>query len=141
MQGSHAYAQERNWPLPAIALNLEIMGQNGDYIYWEEEGSSLKLIPTSTKINQQISQSIQEITGKPAQPAGPVNSDGYSFLRAGIPATTIGTYDQVLNVRGFHGPDDHLGRVVMTRLPQAVDILSDFLNKQDKKGLVSGEYQ
>jgi Zn-dependent M28 family amino/carboxypeptidase len=134
MQGSRAYTQSRDWPLQTIVINLEVMAQNGKYVYWEQDGTSLKLTPTSEKINKNISKSVQAVTGNPAEPAGPVNSDGYSFLRVGIPATTIGTYDTKFIDRGFHGPDDNLARVVMTRLPEAVDILSDFLHNHDQDG-------
>ncbi|HEX7973619.1 MAG TPA: M28 family peptidase, partial [Anaerolineales bacterium] len=47
MQGSRAYARKRTWPMPAVAINLEVMAQNGEYVYWEQDGSSLKLMPCS----------------------------------------------------------------------------------------------
>jgi hypothetical protein len=64
-----------------------------------------------------------------------VNSDGYSFIRVGIPATTIGTYDRVMVDRGFHQASDNLNRVVMDRLPQAVEILEHFLKACDAQGI------
>ncbi|MBN1146666.1 MAG: M28 family peptidase [Anaerolineales bacterium] len=131
MQGSRAYASQRAWALPAIALNLEVMAQDGDYVYWEQDGSSLKLAPTSPEVNHRIAQSVAEVVGLPAHPAGPVNSDGYSFLRMGIPTTTLGTYDTEWGERGFHGPADNLERVVMARLPEAVEILAHFVRKYD----------
>jgi hypothetical protein len=131
MQGSRAYTQARRWKLPTLALNLEIMAQDGDYVFWEKDGSSLRLIPTSDKVNQAISNSVKRITGAPAVPAGPVNSDGYSFLRAEIPTTVLGTYDKRLRDRGFHQPTDNINRVVMERLPEGVEILLDFIQKFD----------
>ena len=94
MQGSRAYANGRNWPLPALALNLEVMAQDGDYVFWEWEGTSMVLAPTNDQINRTISEVIESVSGVSAWPAGPVTSDGYSFLRVGVPATTIGTYDR-----------------------------------------------
>jgi len=131
MQGSRAYISSRHWHIPTVALNLEVMAQNGKYVYWEQDGSALKLIPTSGKINKVISESVDRVTGSPACPVGPVNSDAGSFLQAGIPATTLGTYDRNLVDRGFHGPGDNLDRVVMARLPEAVDILSDFIMRYE----------
>lgn len=127
MQGSRAYALGREWPLPSAALNLEIMAQDGDYVYWEQDGTSFKLLPTDPALNQAISASVARITGQPARPAGPLNSDGYSFMRAHIPVTTLGTYDTRLQSRGFHLPSDNLARVKMERLPEAVNILADFI--------------
>ena len=47
--------------------------------------------------------------------------------RAGIPASTLGTYDTRLVDQGFHSIQDNLERVVIERLPQAVEILKCFL--------------
>jgi putative aminopeptidase FrvX len=135
MQGSRAYASERNWPLPTIAVNLEVMAQDGSYVYWEQDGTSLKLVPTSMQINQVLAETVADVTGVKAMPAGPVNSDGYSFLRVGVPATTLGTYDTKWVDRGFHSPADNLGRVVMARLPEAVEILARLITKFDS-GLI-----
>ncbi len=132
MQGSRAYALGRTWPLPAMALNLEVMAQDGPYVYWEQDGTSLKLVPTSPEVNQRLARAIQDVTGVPPQPVGPVNSDGYSFLRAGVPTAVLGTYDTELKDRGFHLPSDNLERVVMARLPEGVDILSRFIATYDQ---------
>jgi hypothetical protein len=135
MQGSRAYAASREWPLPTVALNLEVMAQDGEIVYWEQDGTSLKLVPTSPALNERIKASVEQVTGQPARPVGPVNSDGYSFIRVGIPATTIGTYDRVMVDRGFHQASDNLNRVVMDRLPQAVEILEHFLKACDAQGI------
>jgi Zn-dependent M28 family amino/carboxypeptidase len=131
MQGSKAYVKSRQWPLPAIALNLEVMAQNGEYVYWEQDGDSLHLAPTALDVNRVIAQAVTEVAGEGARPAGPVNSDGGSFMRAGIPATTLGTYDRILRDGGFHLPSDNLERVVIERLPQGVEILIRFIEKYE----------
>jgi hypothetical protein len=127
MQGSQAYVREREWPQPARALNLEVMAQDGDYVLWEQDGYSLKLWPCSSEVNRDISQAVQQVTGSAPRLVGPVNSDGGSFLRHGIPASTLGTYDRQQKDRGFHSARDNLDRVVMERLPEAVEILSGFI--------------
>jgi len=129
MQGSRAYVKNRGWPLPATVLNLEIMGQDGAYIFWETEGDAFHTIPTSRPLNAQFSAAVESVTGRPAQPAGPVNSDGGSFLFAGIPAASVGTLDTRLGETGFHRPSDNLERVVIERLPQGVEILQAFANQ------------
>jgi hypothetical protein len=127
MQGSRAYSLGREWTLLSAALNLEVMGQDGHYVFWEQDGMSLKLFPTDAALNQAIAEAVEKVTGKPAQAAGPINSDGYSFLRAKIPVTTLGTYDRQLESRGFHLPSDNLDRVKMDRLPEGVEILAQFI--------------
>jgi acetylornithine deacetylase/succinyl-diaminopimelate desuccinylase-like protein len=127
MQGSRAYVRSRDWLLPAAALNLEVMAQDGEYVYWEEEGNVFRLVPTSSTLNSTLAAAVEQVTGRAAQPVGPVNSDGASFLFGGIPATTMGTFDTRLAKTGFHRPRDNLARVVMDRLPEGVDILEAFL--------------
>ena len=128
MQGSRAYVKSRDWPLPTIVLNLEIMAQDGDYIYWEKDGNAFRLLPTAKSINALFAATVEKITGTCARPAGLVNSDGASFLFAGIPTTTVGTLDSHMGETGFHRPTDNLERVVMERLPEGVDILQSFIN-------------
>ncbi|GEM_PF-753126 len=137
MQGSRAYVQGRAWPLPAAALNLEIMAQDGQYVYWEQDGTSFKLYPTHAGVSRAVSAAVAGITGAPASPAGPINSDGYSFLRAGLPATTLGTYDRQLGSHGFHLPSDNLERVQMSRLPEGVEILKLFIRNYDQGETIS----
>jgi hypothetical protein len=132
MQGSRAYALGREWNLPAAALNLEIMAQDGDYVYWEQDGMALKLFPTDEKMNQVVCKSVANVTGKTAIPVGPINSDGYSFIRAKIPLAVLGTYDSQIEARGLHLPTDNLSRVKMPRLAEGVEILIDFIKFQDK---------
>jgi hypothetical protein len=129
MQGSRAYVRSRDWLLPAVALNMEIMAQDGAYIYWEQEGTVFRLLPIPQPLNEMLSLAVERITGRAAQPAGPVTSDGGSFLLAGIPATTVGTLDSHLGETGLHRPSDNLERVVMERLPEGVKILRAFLKE------------
>jgi hypothetical protein len=138
MQGSRAFVKSHAWSLPAAALNLEIMGQDGDYVTWEQDGTSLKLYPTHPTMNHAIADAVNKVTGAVPLKAGPINSDGYSFIRAGIPATTLGTYDQKLEERGFHLPSDNLSRVKITRLPEAVEILVCFVDTFDHAKLPMG---
>ncbi len=137
MQGSRTFVRGRSWPLPAAALNLEIMAQDGEYVYWELDGTSFKLYPTDAALNQAVSAAVAGITGAPASPAGPINSDGYSFLRSGLPATTLGTYDRQLGSHGLHLPSDNLERVQMSRLPEGVEILKLFIRNYDQGETIS----
>ncbi len=127
MQGSRAYTLGRKWTLPSAALNLEIMAQDGEYVFWEQDGMSLKLFRTDLRLNLAISEAVEKVTGNPARPAGPINSDGYSFMRARVPVATLGTYDCELRESGLHLPSDNLSRVKMTKLVEGVEILAQFI--------------
>jgi len=54
MQGSRAYVKQRDEHLTAAALNLEAMAQDGDLIYFEQDGSVFNLVPTAEMLNQAI---------------------------------------------------------------------------------------
>jgi hypothetical protein len=132
MQGSRAYIRCRDWPSSAAVLNLETMAQDGAYVFWQQDGDAFRLLPTSILLNNIFSSAVEQITGHTAQPSGPVNSDGSSFLFAGIPASTVGTCDTHLGEAGLHRATDNLDRVMMERLPEGVKILRTFLKEYSK---------
>jgi len=106
MQGSAAYVRSRAWPLPVVAVNLEVLGQDGGYIYWERDGRGFWPLPTAAAVTAALAEAVREVTGELPQPAGPVNSDAASFLAAGIPTAVLGTRDRVLGLGGFHRPTE-----------------------------------
>ena len=133
MQGSTAYVNDLIFDIPTYAVNLEVMAQNGDYVYWEQDGTSLKLLPTSAMLNKLFVDIVMEVTNIKPIPGEPINSDGGSFLRKNIPATTIGTYDKVLKERGFHSKKDNIGRVALERIPEGVTILTKFIQNFESR--------
>jgi hypothetical protein len=139
MQGSRAFTQKHKWEFPSAVLNLEIMAQDGAYIYWENEGNAFITTPTEKRLNEIYSKAVEKITKEAALPAPLVNSDGFSFLRAGIPATTVGTLDTVLGETGFHRPTDNLTRVAMRRLPEGIEILNACIKELNRSNVVEGE--
>jgi hypothetical protein len=127
-QGSRAYMEWRlkeggGFPLPAAMVNLEAMAQDGPYVYWERDGSIFRLVPTTAEVNEAIQQAVTGISGQPPVPGGPMISDGAPFLLRGIPTSVMGTYHSRLVDSGFHRPADNRSRVVLERLPEAVQIL------------------
>lgn len=135
-QGSRAYVsrrgREEGWPLPAVAINLEVMAQNGDYVFWEREGSVFRLRPTGEEVNQAIRRAVAHITGKEPVPGGPVISDGAPFLYAGIPIGVLGAYDRRLKDQGFHRPSDNRERIDTPRLAEGVQILLHLIETYER---------
>jgi hypothetical protein len=131
MQGSRAYVASRDWPLPTIALNLEIMAQDGDYVIWEHESNTLRRIPTTPGLNEAVAVLVAEITGDSPRSIPSLMSDGFSFLSAGIPTTVLGTYHSHMEGGGLHRPTDNLARVVMPRLREGVEVISLILERYD----------
>lgn len=133
MQGSRAYARGRDWPRPAAALNLETMAQDGDYVLWQRDGNALGSMPTTPGLNAALAGVVREATGCPARFVDLINSDGFSFLSMGIPASVLGTHHRSLGGGGLHRPSDNMSRVVMSRIPEAVEILARFLETCDRE--------
>jgi hypothetical protein len=119
--------------LPKLALNLEVMAQDGEYVIWEQDGISLKLWPNAPEVIQAVCTAVEAETGQTPYFAGPINSDGGSFVRAGIPAATLGTYDLKLRDRGFHQPSDNLERLVPERIPVGVRLLIRLIEGYEKR--------
>jgi hypothetical protein len=117
------------------------MGQNGPYVYWRSEGNVLTSAPTDARLNTAVSAVVQEVTGQPAQAVGGINSDGYSFIQAGIPTCVLGSHDRELGGGMLHRPTDNLARVDLTRLPESVEILTLLAQRYDEGALIeaSGE--
>ncbi len=127
MQGSRAYVGSRDWPLPTVAINLEILGQDGDYVIWGREGNGLRRIPTTAELNQVLAGVVAETTGEFPRYIDALMSDGFSFLSAGIPTAVLGTYHSQMEGGGLHRPTDNLARVVIARLPESVEVLTEML--------------
>jgi hypothetical protein len=123
LQGSRAYVTGREWPLPAVVVNLELMAQDGDYVIWEHESNTLHRVPTSHELNRALAEAVADVTGHAPRRIPSLMSDGFSFASAGIPTTVLGTYHSQMEGGGLHRPTDKLARVVPARLAEAVAVL------------------
>jgi hypothetical protein len=131
MQGSRAFLRER-YPagaprLPAAAVNLELLGQNGGYQLWQRDGDALRPAPTSPALNAAVGAAVAAVTGQPPRAADLINSDGFAFLSAGIPTSVLGSFDRALGTGGMHTDADNLDRIDITRLPETVEVLARVL--------------
>jgi Zn-dependent M28 family amino/carboxypeptidase len=127
MQGSRAYVRSRHWPLPAYSLNLEGLGQDGDYILWQADGTVLGRLPTDPALNAAVSACVEAASLRRVCLGDRCNSDTDSFLRAGIPSTCLGSLDSRLGMTGLHGPADNPRRIVPERLQEAARDLERLL--------------
>lgn len=139
MQGALAYVQHaydpgrRDRPLPMVAVNLEVVGQDGGYLLWERDGTAMLQMPVDAALSQALARAIEAVAGDPPMQAGLINSDAFAFLRAGIPATTLGGYDADLGERGFHSDLDNPSRIDRQRLVETIAILSHLMAEIDSE--------
>lgn len=132
MQGALAYARgQQDWPLPTRVVNLEVMGQNGGYLLWEQNGTAMVQAPTDPALNLALERAVEAVTGEHLVRAPVTSDDGFAFLRQGIPAATLGSFDLDLGDRGFHSALDDPSRVHSERLVETVVVLSRLLTDLD----------
>ena len=135
MQGALAYVRDRkDWPAPVSVVNLEVMGQNGGYLLWEKDGTAMTRLPTDSSLNQALERAVEAVTGERPIRVPAISSDAFAFLRQGIPATTLGSFDLEMGGRGLHSALDSPDRVSPERLVETVEILSRFLEDVDLGG-------
>jgi hypothetical protein len=77
----------------------------------------------------------EAVTGERPLRAPAVSSDAFAFLRQGIPATTLGSFDRELGGSGFHSALDHPDRIDTARLAETVELLTRFLTDVDARGV------
>jgi hypothetical protein len=132
MQGALAYVRDRGeWPLPMQVVNLEIVGQNGSYLLWAEDGTAMRTLDADADLNAALARAVEAETGQRPTFAGRINSDAFAFLRRGFPTATLGSLDRELGEADLHGPLDHADRIEPARLAQTADILTHFLLAHD----------
>jgi hypothetical protein len=132
MQGARAYVRDREkWPVPVCAINLEILGQNGGYLLWLKDGTALYPLSADLELLDTLDGVLRTVTGTGAIRSLSANTDALAFLRAGIPAATLGSFDLDLGERGFHCRLDQPGRIDPDRLEQVLEVLVRFLTDLD----------
>lgn len=132
VQGSRAYVKDREFPYPTIALNLELMGQGGDYFIWETIGDPFSAYSTAAQLNQDLESVISKTTQSQLRKAnGPAGTDSLPFLTAGIPATSLASVDPMLSALGLHTPLDSLKRVSLEKIHEGVMVITKLLQNYD----------
>ncbi len=123
MQGARAYARSRDWPESTWVVNLELLGQDGPYVLWAEDGDARHRVPTPPDLRAWVAQVVERVTGQAPRILPRLNTDAFAFLQAGIPAVTLGTLDSRLGMRGLHRPSDNPQRLHPARLEEHVELL------------------
>ncbi|GAB4211291.1 MAG: hypothetical protein OHK0022_45690 [Roseiflexaceae bacterium] len=135
MQGSRAFVREqyRDGPTgrPVVAVNLELLGQDGGYLLWRKDGNALRSVDTSPEVNALVGGAVKQVTGQAPPVEGLLNSDTFSFLSAGIPAAVLGSFDAREGNSGMHSAADRRERVHVARLHETVAILEQTLLRYD----------
>ena len=108
------------------------MGQNGDYVIWNEIGDPFGSFSTDAILNDQLNTIVQKHTGRCVvfYDAAP-GTDTLPFIQTGVPATSFASLDSMLGFGGLHRPADNIGRVAMEKLPETSYIMTNFVKHTD----------
>lgn len=135
LQGALAYVRDRvDWPVPTVVVNQEVVGQDGGTVLWESDGTAMSRAPCDPALNLALERAAEAVAGERPLRAPAVSSDAFAFLRQGIPATTLGSFDRELGGRGFHSALDHPDRIDPDRLVETVALLTWFSTDLDVQG-------
>lgn len=139
IQGSRAYVLDRSFPYPTYAINLELIGQNGDFLIWKKIGSAFESFDSDEALNVLLKSTTEEISGTPVKfSPGPAGTDSLPFLKAGIPATSLSSLDQIHGLSGLHTPADNLTRISHEKLVETSVILQNLLSQLGTRSDVPG---
>ena len=138
LQGADFYVKER-WgktadpELPTSLVNLELIGQNGNMIYWPSVGVFLKFYDADPELAERVSLAWEEVSGVPmgVEPDS-ITDDSHRFATAGIPVITIGHEGKPgLGMGGFHSTADNPERLNYENLEMAIETLGVYIENYE----------
>jgi len=108
-----------------------VVGQNGGYLLWEQDSTAMQQMAADPNLNRVLAAAIRSVAGEQPARAPRISSDAFAFLRQGIPAATLGSFDAELGGRGLHSAQDNPDRLDPQRLAETVDVLGHLLLNLD----------
>jgi acetylornithine deacetylase/succinyl-diaminopimelate desuccinylase-like protein len=134
LQGADHYVKERFLKspeeprLPTKLVNLELVGQNGNMVYWEKVGVFLKFYPSDEKLAKELDAAWIKISGNPMDVEKKLTDDSQRFCAAGIPVITVGhTGIPGKGLGGFHSTDDSMERFNQKNLEKMIATIETFI--------------
>jgi hypothetical protein len=132
MQGARFYAQQRfaekKPELPTMLVNLELVAQNGNMIYWKRVTKLFKTFNADPDLIAKLDTVWKEISGKPMDSIDRLSDDSYEFGLVGIPFITVGHAGKPgLGMGGFHCNTDNFDRFNPGNLKLMIRTLERFI--------------
>jgi hypothetical protein len=105
-----------------------LAGQEGNLLYWTKYGVMLSFKKGDEALKNRVGAAWKGVTGRDMDEGGQITDDALHFLRADIPALTIGnTGLPGLGLGGFHAATDSLARVSRNNLDLVLATLGRFI--------------
>lgn len=122
------FGKKANPKMPTCMVNLELVAQKGNMIYWKRNGVFLIFRPADNELIERLNRSWLDISGKPMDEEEKLTDDALHFMAAGIPAVTVGNCGKPgMGLAGFHSPHDNMDRVESKNLELMIATLSKYI--------------
>ncbi|MBW1642462.1 MAG: M28 family peptidase [Deltaproteobacteria bacterium] len=138
LQGADSYIKKRflktpvEPKLPTKLVNLELVGQNGNMIYWKKVGVFLKFYTSDEKLAEQLNKAWIKISGNSMDMEKKITDDSQRFCAADIPSITVGHSGiPGKGMGGFHSTDDSMDRFNLKNLKLMIAALGTFIEAYD----------
>jgi hypothetical protein len=117
--------------IPAMLINLDLIGQSGNLAYAESNGVFLKHYPADNKLVNEVGNAWQAVSGKPIEKGEKSTDDAVCFMAKGIPSVTIyNTGIPGLGLGGYHSAADNMQRVDLNNMKLVLATLKRIINKK-----------
>ena len=138
LQGADWYVKER-WgkdeepDIPTYLVNLELVAQNGNMVYWERVGVFLKYLDADKELIERLNEVWIDISGKEMDTVDKLTDDSHRFMSAGIPSITVGNSGLPgMGMGGFHSQHDNLDRVNYENLDLMIETLERYIESYNE---------
>jgi acetylornithine deacetylase/succinyl-diaminopimelate desuccinylase-like protein len=135
LQGADTYLRKRlgseeKPAVPISLINLELVGQNGNMVYWKKDGEFLIFYNADPVLIDRIGAAWTDVSGMTIESRPAITDDAQRFLTAGIPAVTVGNSGLPGPGEGwFHGTADNPERVNQDNLKLMIKALERYIER------------
>ncbi len=132
LQGAKWYVKKllsKKKPQELSVINLELVGEPGNMVYWQKAGVMLKFYGADSNLIQRLANAYHTVTKKDISTLPKLTDDSIMFMREGIPAITVGFANEGYDVSGLHSTKDNLRRVSMENIHTMIKTLSEVIKQ------------
>ena len=117
--------------IPAMLINLDLVGQSGNLAYAESNGVFLKHYPADIKLVNEVGKAWQAVSGKPLEKGEKSTDDAVCFMAKDIPSITIyNTGVPGLGLGGYHSAADNMQRVDLKNMKMVLSTLERIIQNK-----------
>jgi hypothetical protein len=135
--GAQAYVNEffptgnSGRKIPAMLINLDCVGQNGNLAYFESNGVFLRHYPADPGLVDEVGKAWKAVSGRIIEKISSSTDDSVCFMAKGMPAITLcNTGIPGQGMGGFHSAADNLERINPGNMDKALSALKHIIGNK-----------